>query len=40
MQRQEYQRKLQEAAEVLQQAPGASSGDTLGDAAKAVGATA
>ena len=39
MQRQDYQRKLQEAAEVLSQ-PAAGSGDTLGDAAKAVGATA
>jgi acyl-CoA dehydrogenase len=36
MQRQAYQDKLKEAAEVLQQAPGAAPGDTIGDAAQAV----
>jgi alkylation response protein AidB-like acyl-CoA dehydrogenase len=33
MQRQEYNAKLREAAEVLQQAPGTSTGDELPDAA-------
>jgi hypothetical protein len=33
MQRQEYNAKLREAAEVLQQAPGTSPGDALRDAA-------
>jgi acyl-CoA dehydrogenase len=36
MQRQAYQDKLKEAAEVLQQAPGAAPGNTIGDAAQAV----
>jgi len=36
MQRQAYQDKLTEAAEVLQQAPGAAPGNTIGDAAQAV----
>ena len=36
MQRQAYQDKLKEAAEVLQQAPGAAPGNAIGDAAEAV----
>ncbi|MEX2195534.1 MAG: acyl-CoA dehydrogenase family protein [Thermoleophilaceae bacterium] len=40
MQRQDYQRRLQEAADVLSQAPGAAPGDKISEAAKAVGATA
>jgi alkylation response protein AidB-like acyl-CoA dehydrogenase len=36
MQRQAYLDKMKEAAEVLQQAPGAAPGDALGDAAQAV----
>ncbi|HEX2233509.1 MAG TPA: hypothetical protein VHG69_09110 [Thermoleophilaceae bacterium] len=31
MQREEYRQRLQEAAEVLQQAPGSTAGDRLGE---------